>query len=590
MFNGMMDPEMIRLAQEQMSRMSPAELARIQQQMMSNPDLMKMASESMKNMRPEDFKIAAEQLKHTRPEEMAEIGQKMANASPEEMAAMRARADAQITYELNAAEMLKQKGNELHSLGRFEDALQKYLLAKKNLQGIPSSKGRTLLLACSLNLMSCYLKTRQYGECIREGSEVLAYDTKNVKALYRRGQAYKELGQLEDAISDLSKALEVSPDETISDVLRDAKERLSEEGGGRLPRGVVIEEITEDVDAAIPANNKRSCTENLMVQPQLNNSTKNQSAVNNGGIMTNSEALHALKDDSEAIRSFQNFISNTDPDTLAALNPGKSGEIPPEMIKTASNMIGKMSPEELQKMLGLASSFQGETPNFVGGSSESDFNYFKPGSVPPNVTPDMLKTASDMMSKMSPGDLQKMFEMASSFRGKDSAPMATAANGSYSGPKSSGGQKNPLENRSSAVGESSSARGVFSDSINTSQSSFPTSTSDLQEQMRNQMKDPAMQQMFTSMIKNMSPDMMANMSEQFGLKLSREDAAKAQAAMSSLSPEDLDRMMHWADRVQRGVECAKKTKKWLLGRPGLILAICMLILAMILHRLGYIGG
>lgn len=590
MFNGMMDPEMIRLAQEQMSRMSPAELARIQQQMMSNPDLMRMATESMKNMGPEDLKMAAEQLKYTRPEEMAEIGEKMANAKPEELAAMRAHADAQVTYELNGAEMLKKKGNELHSQGRFKDASEKYLLAKKNIHGIPSSKGRTLLVACSLNLMSCYLKTEQYDECIKEGSEVLAYDTKNVKALYRRGQAYKELGQFEDAVSDLSKAYEVSPDdETVAEVLRDAKERLAKEGV-TVSRGVVIEEITEDVETLDSGNHKSSNVENLGKQPRENGySTKSQSAVNNGGITTNSESLQALKDDPEALRAFQKFMDSSDPERLAALSSGKSGDLPPEMVKTASNMIGKMSPEELQRMLELASSFQGDMPYFGGGSSDNGFNSIKSGSAPPNVTPDMLKTASDMMSKMSPADLQNMFEMASSFRGTDSVPVATTANGSYTAPKSSGRQENPVFDRTSTVGESSSSSGSFPNSRDT-QSSLPTSTADLQEQMRSQMKDPQMRQMFTSMIKNMSPDMMANMGEQFGLKLSREDAAKAQAAMSSLSPEDLDKMMRWADRVQRAVEGVKKTKNWLLGRPGLILAICMLILAIILHRLGYIGG
>ncbi|KAJ4829161.1 hypothetical protein Tsubulata_032720 [Turnera subulata] len=617
MFNGMMDPEMIRLAQEQMSRMSPADFAKIQQQtivtnalavqlwnmkvmvlefdwlsslqMMSNPELVRMATESMQNMRPEDLRQAAEQLKYTRPEEMAEIGEKMANASPEEIASMRARVDSQVTYEINAAQMLKKQGNDLHSQGRFGDASQKYLQAKKNLKGIPSSKSRALLLACSLNLMSCYLKTKQYDDCIKEGSEVLQYDSQNVKALYRRGQAYKELGQLEDAVSDLKKALEVSPDdETIANVLRDTEERLAQEGGRRASsRGLVIEEITEEVETEA-SESLSSSKHSTVTQPKESNGVSSSgSHANTAGLGSNAESLQALKNDPDAIRAFQNYISNVNPETLASLSGAKPGEVSPDMFKAASSMISNMSPEELQKMLQMASSFQGESP------SSARFNNFTPGAVPPNVTPDMLKTASAMMNKMPPDELQKMFEMASSFRGNNSFPAAAASvgNGQNSSTilNQTGAQEKFSVTESNVIDEASSSSSFSSSSRNTSQSSFPSSSADLQEQMRNQMKDPAMRQMFMSMMKNMSPEMMANMSEQFGMKLSQEDAAKAQQAMASLSPEDLEKMMRWADRIQKGAEGAKKAKNWLLGRPGMIMAICMLILAVILHWLGFIG-
>ncbi|XP_041994338.1 outer envelope protein 61-like [Salvia splendens] len=624
MFNGMMDPELIRMAQEQMSRMSPADLARIQQQMMSNPDLMRMATEGMQNLNTQDFKHAAEKLKNARPEDMAEISEKMANASPEELAAMRARMDAQVSYEINGAEMLKKQGNELHSQGKYALALEKYMRAKNNLKDIPTSKARNILLACSLNMMSCYLKTKQYEECVGEGTEVLAYDAMNPKALYRRGQAYKELGKLGEAVSDLSKAHEVSlGDETIADSLRDAEERLNKGGGRTHSRGVVIEEITEE--ATVSSDNCENLTSksSILSQQETSQSKSTRSASVVEPQPSNQDYFKAIKDDPESIRSFQNFISRTDPETLSAMNGGKVEGVSPDMLKTATDVIGKMSPEELNKMFQLASSFQGQknggsftpgaTPSNLspdmlktatdlmaktspedlqkmfemasslkGNEAASSSSAVFPGSVPPNMTPDMLKMATDMMNKMPPEERQKMFEMASCMRGQE-RPSSTANNGVRSDESKT---RENLSVNGSDAGESSSSQHL--------NSSFPrpdflNSSGDLQEQMRNQLKDPAMRQMMTSMMKNMSPDVMANMSEQFGFKLSREDAEKAQQAMSSLSPDTLDTMMKWADRIQRGVEGAKKTKNFFLGRSGMLLAIFMLLLAVILHWFGFVG-
>ncbi|KAH0469240.1 hypothetical protein IEQ34_002472 [Dendrobium chrysotoxum] len=562
MFNTMMDPEIMRLAQEQISKMPPAELARIQQQMFSNPELMKLATESMKNMRPEDVRLAAEQLKHTKQEDIAELTEKMANASPEELASLRTRAEAHISYQISAAEMLKKQGNELHASMQYHDAANKYLRAKDNLKGIPSAKSSTLSLQCSLNLMSCYLKTKQYEDCIKEGSEVLKNDSKNVKALYRRGQAYKELGKLEAAVSDLSNAHNFSPeDETIAGVLRDAKEMIMKGGGLNASQGVVIEEIDGDETRTVPSNS-HSTVEYSVTQPVESSETNENGGSYGEPSTANPEALRNFREDPETIRLFQKYVSNADAESLSAMG---LGGMSPDIIKTTTEMISSMKAEELQKMLEVASSLKGNGPSFSNMNGHG-------------MTPELIRMASDKISTMPPDELKKMYEFSSSFNANS---MKAASDFSTQRSESSSQSSIP------AVNTSAGTRNTSGQSSSTTLSEPP---SDLQETMRNSMNDPAMRQMFTSMMKNMSPEMMTTMSEQFGMKLSKEDAAKAQQAMAALSPEDLDRMMRWAERAQKGFEIAKKTKHWFLGRPGMVLAIVMLILAFILHQLGYIGS
>ncbi|KAM0069580.1 putative peptidylprolyl isomerase [Helianthus debilis subsp. tardiflorus] len=541
---------------------------------MSNPELIKIASDSMKNMRPEDLKRAVEQLKSTQPDELAEVGEKMANATPEELGAMRNRADAKINYQLNAAHMLKQKGNELHSQGMFNEALEKYLMAKNNLKDIPASKGETLLLACSLNLMSCYLKTNQFDECVKEGIEVLATDARNVKALYRRGQAYKSLGQLENAVSDLTRALDVSPDdETIADVLRDTKEKLTENSYNDAERGLKLEEITDEVLTPVSAmcetlssesssGNTKEISEQMVYQSENTSGTSVLSA--------NTEHLQALNNDKDSIRSFQNFMARADPETLVSLGGGKHEGISPDMVKTTTNLITNMPPEEFQNLLEMASSFQGNNP---------PLNSSNRGPGMPGATPDMLRAATDMMDKIPPEELQNMFKMTSLTDG------GIRSNESRLNTNSDAREKRENTILSEDIGESSTSTGVLNSTNVSHQPSFPSSSFDMQ----NQMKNPAMCEMMSSMMKNISPEMMTNLSEQFGYKLSHEDAEKAQQAMSSLSPENLDKMMKWANRMQRTVEGARNTKNWLLGRQGLAMAVITLLLAVFLHWLGYFG-
>ena len=72
-----------------------------------------------------------------------------------------------------------------------------------------SSKWQLLMQACALNVAACSLKLKDNRKCVKYCTGVLKECPSNVKALFRRGSAYVEMGEWEQAKRDLHKAKEL---------------------------------------------------------------------------------------------------------------------------------------------------------------------------------------------------------------------------------------------------------------------------------------------------------------------------------------------------------------------------------------------
>jgi FK506-binding protein 4/5 len=71
---------------------------------------------------------------------------------------------------------------------------------------------KALKVTCNLNNAACKLKLKEYKQAEKLCTKVLELESKNVKALYRRAQAYINLADLDLAEFDIKKALEIDPD------------------------------------------------------------------------------------------------------------------------------------------------------------------------------------------------------------------------------------------------------------------------------------------------------------------------------------------------------------------------------------------
>ncbi|GAB4851800.1 hypothetical protein Ancab_031199 [Ancistrocladus abbreviatus] len=118
---------------------------------------------------------------------------------------------------METCEKKKQDGNLLFKAGKFWHASKKYEKAVKYVEfnhSFTDEEKRVasaLHLSCELNNAACKLKLGEYLEASRLCTKALELDPCNVKALFRRSQAYIRTSELDRAKADIERALAIDP-------------------------------------------------------------------------------------------------------------------------------------------------------------------------------------------------------------------------------------------------------------------------------------------------------------------------------------------------------------------------------------------
>lgn len=126
--------------------------------------------------------------------------------------------DMNTQEKIEAAGKKKEEGNALFKAGKYTRASKRYEKAVKFIEYDTSfsddekKQAKALKVSCNLNNAACKLKLKAYKEAEKLCTKVLEMESMNVKALYRRAQAYINLADLELAEFDIKKALEIDPD------------------------------------------------------------------------------------------------------------------------------------------------------------------------------------------------------------------------------------------------------------------------------------------------------------------------------------------------------------------------------------------
>mmetsp|Transcript_46727 Transcript_46727/g.84341 ORF Transcript_46727/g.84341 Transcript_46727/m.84341 type:complete len:533 (+) Transcript_46727:95-1693(+) len=523
----MFSPDMMKAAQNMMQNMSPEEMQRMTQ-MASNMDP-KMMEGMMKNMGGPAAGMSSEQMQ----EQMKQVGQ----MSPEQLKSGMSQAQNQMSnqkqYYYNAAMMLKNEGNTHIKAEKHAEALKVYDKALENLKPYSGDDVDQLRLSLLLNSAMCHLKQKSWTKTVSTADEALAINSKSVKALFRRGLARIELGELAEGAGDVKLASKLSPDDkTIASELTRVQEFCRS-------KGIKSEDIAAAEGKAEKATSGKS----------QSGGSSSSSAPGGKADPQMTQAFDQISKNPEMLSQATEAMKNMSPDDMermmasAPLPPGVDRETArqrmeavqknPELLKQAMEAMKAMPEDQREKL--MAAQGAGGAPDMSKmGEMFKDPDMMNKamkmmgsennGAAGPEAemmkkmteNPEMMESMSKMMSSIPPEQMQKMMEMS----------MKARQGGDGSGPK------DPME----------------------------------------MMNDPDMMKAAEEMMKNVSPDMLQSMAKASGVEL-----GDGQAKMiSRVMPFMLGCFKAWG-YVKKPFQAMWSPK----GR--IVLAVVILLIAVMQH-------
>eukprot|EP01043_Picozoa_sp_COSAG02_P032633 COSAG02_NODE_2189_length_9564_cov_10.112097_2_plen_562_part_00 len=451
----MYNPEMMKMAQEQMSKMSPEQMAKMQEMAKNmDPEMVRKAQASMANMDPSVMKAAMSN------ENMESQMKRMESMTPDELkrqTEMAARmgggaAPAPAPEPLKPstdpavikAVKLKDAGNSLLKTSDFNAAARSYTDAIDALEDATDSAGKQpVWTACQLNLAHAHLQSENWARaaaaCDRvcDSRSAMKSAATRLKAHYRRGRARKELGQLAEAAADLKVAKGLAGTKergAIADMLTAVQKDLGEEDAD-IPvgkGGARIEEISEDDDDDSSQSNVGTPSSSYMppggmdqMAEQMKNMDPNMmksqiemmdnmddEALEKMAEMSSSMRPGMPKMDAKQLRAQVKMMKSMDPDAMKKMTemaksmggmPGMSGGGKKPSAEEAAKMMENLSPDQMKSMAESMKSMDPKAMKEMAKAAGMDM---------PDINPEMMAQAAEQMGNLSPEQMQKMMKMA----------------------------------------------------------------------------------------------------------------------------------------------------------------------------------